>query len=288
MINWISLPLDIWTVILCLNTWDIDIYRAELTCKTFRDASRRRLKLLFYELSWSTVSLYHNLRRADGLILDACEDIFKSNLRHLTISTDVHFKHRRENTDNEDDWLLIKPANNLILQWLVKYPKTEVKVHTNLLNEEGMHEFDRQLMYVWTPTQLTIKFVNPLIAEVINVYRSTYGDNAFVLIDAGAFWPAIYDGLIDLIKPYFINELRIENTIATDMDPLWNNLEAMNIDKLVIHIASYSGMDWIPFWNDLWPNGPPCQFETRYQDPLWHEFLGLTNKEIKEPEGTDE
>lgn len=164
-----SLPLDVWQLIINFNDSLVDVRSIELVCKAFRHLSTKRTSLTFYEQPWTLLTRFTNLRMIKGLISGCCEAIFQSKLVEFMISADIDIKYRDENEKEEDELPYIN-TNKQIVEWLVKYPKQKVKVYSNVV---GMSE--RSLLYVWTPLSLTVGMsASSFMADLVNIYRSKH------------------------------------------------------------------------------------------------------------------
>jgi len=217
-----QLPSDVWQLIVNVNDKPRDIRSAELTCKIFKQLSRSRTSITTHVIHWSIASRYTNLIRVNGLITGCCEDIFKSKLQYIRVSTDTITPFIRLK-DYESDSSSVTLSNKAILEWVAKYPKQGVAVHNNILHPDWP-ESDREMIYRWDQDYLTIMSLDDQSPMIVKRFREVSKKDAIVVVQIGSRSsdePNNYLELLEQINPSMVcwwmnpSKLAMLNALAT-------------------------------------------------------------------------
>lgn len=247
------IPTDIWQLIINFNDTPRDIRAVEIVSRQFKQLSRLRTSITIHVIHWSIASKYTNLIRVNGLITGCCEDVFKSKLQYIRVSTDTITPFIRLK-DYERDSSSVTLSNEAILEWAAKYPKQGVAVHNNILHPDWP-ESDREMIYRWDQDYLTIMHLDDQSPMIVKRFREVSNKNAVVVVQIGSSGvdePDNYLGLLEQINPsmvcWWINpgKLDIINILASrwptsvgatsgfaGSNPLVGNLQKLGITAFI-------------------------------------------------------
>lgn len=263
-----SLPLDIWQLIVNFNDSPSDIRSIELTCKAFKHLSRRRTSIDCHVIQWIEASRYPNLTRIKGMITDICEGTFQSKIDNLIVST-----------ENDED--MINETHREILGWIVKYNKKAVRVYSGVVDDRYS---TREMMYLWTEKSLVFQgCIGDFAGQLTTTYRSVYKDGQIIMyglpsVDSNEIIEAcVIDMLI--IKPGY-------STVYGDLESsheLWRTVEDIGTKQFVVQCPPHLKATtlWLDEWNKFWTTPPKCQCIIS-RDEFWTDKgWKLTEAEIK-------